>query len=202
VRFVPACCLLALVVGCTATPPVVISPSETRARDVQLAAQAQARPSVDVDWNRRGAGEGSNAATDKAIADRCKNMPQTWRCSDYSPDAVVSRNADQLAAQVTADQLIAVRAKRDADKKLMAKEVALIAQGDQADATARLAAQTAQAQAIIQQAQYAMQRQAEEIAYQQRLAACTAAADLVALSIRSFWGGIAAGLATGTACMN
>jgi hypothetical protein len=78
----------------------------------------------------------------------------------------------------------------------------MIAEADEADAAATLAAQTAQAQAIIQQAQYAVQRQADEIAYQQRLAACTAAADLVALSIKSFWGGIAAGLATGSACMD
>ena len=84
----------------------------------------------------------------------------------------------------------------------MPMPAAVIAQADVDEATARLAAQTAQTQAIMQQAAYAAQQQANAIAYQQRLAACTAAADIVALSIRSLWGGIVAGLAAGIACMN
>jgi len=48
----------------------------------------------------------------------------------------------------------------------------------------------------------AIARQAQEAAYQQKLAVCTTAGDIVALSIKSFWGGLLAGVATSAACMN
>ena len=95
-----------------------------------------------------------------------------------------------------------LRMKRDVGKKLSPKEVAVLVRADQDDATARAVAQTQAATAALQQANYELQRQADEMAYRQRLAGCKAAADLVALSINNFWGGIAAGLATGAACMN
>ncbi len=58
----------------------------------------------------------------------------------------------------------------------------------------------AQADFYAQQ-QVAARAQADWIAYQQKLTLCTGASDLVALSIHNFWGGLAAGLATGVVCM-
>jgi hypothetical protein len=159
----------------------------------------KAWPQVDVDWNKRSAGEGSNAATNDAISLReaAHGLPicAPTTVSDYC----AKLNAERLAAE--AAQVGIARKKQEAGKTLTAKESAILIKADADAATARMAAQAALAQAAAEQATYALQRQADELAYRQRLAACTAAADLVALSIRSFWGGIVAGVATGAACM-
>ena len=68
----------------------------------------------------------------------------------------------------------------------------------QAEAARRSAAQ---AQVQTNQARAIAQTQADYIARQQQLAACTALADITALSINNFWGGLFAGLGVGAVCM-
>ena len=155
-------------------------------------AAQKARPQVDVDWNNRSAGEGSNTATNDAIRSReaARGLPicAPTIVSDYCDKL----NAERIAAETEAEQVGIARKKQEAGKTLTAKESAILIKADADAATARMAAQTALARAAAEQATYALQREADELAYRQRLAACTAAADLVALSVRSFWGGIVA----------
>ena len=68
----------------------------------------------------------------------------------------------------------------------------------QAEAARRSAAQ---AQVQADQANVAAQAQADYVARQQQRAACIAAADITALSINNFWGGLFAGLGVGAVCM-
>jgi hypothetical protein len=161
-----------------------------------------AQQDVDVDWNKRSAGEDSGMATENAVRwrDATRGLPvcDPTAVSDFCEKL----RGNRIAAQAKAQQIAIVRDKQDAGSKLTARESAILIRADAEAATARMAAQEARAQAALQQATYALQRQADELADRQRLAACTAAADLVALSIRSFWGGIVAGVATGASCMN
>lgn len=120
-------------------------------------------------------------------------------CSSSAMDNPSHPTADQRISQVAADHIASLRTRRDAGQKLTTAEITMLTQ---ADANAALAAEAIQAQASMQAATEEYQRRSAELARRQRLAECTAAADLAALSVQNFWGGLAVGLATGAICMN
>jgi hypothetical protein len=158
------------------------------------------QPRVDVDWNKRSQGQGSNGATENAIRwrDAALGRPVCSPTADSAFCAELRAKQRTEAAQAAVSERLAqIKTKQEAGRKLTGEERALVAQADADEASARLAARTAEAHA----AAAALQRQSDELAHQRQLAGCTAAADAVALSVRSTWGGILAGLATGAACM-
>lgn len=165
--------------------------------------QAPASPQrVDVDWNQRTSGEGSNEATETAIKlrDAAGGVPVC--APNIVSDFCDRLRADTATTRLEAAELALIRAKRDAGRKITGQEAALIAQADASTAVTRIAVQTALAQSAAQHVASALERHAAQLAYQQRLAECKAAAGLVAILVPSFWGGVAAGVATGAACMN
>ena len=107
----------------------------------------KAGPQVDVDWNKRSAGEGSNAATNDAISLReaAHGLPicAPTTVSDYCDKL----NAERLAAEAEAEQAGIARKKQEAGKTLTAKESAILIKADADAATARMAAQAVLAQA-------------------------------------------------------